>query len=99
MCDYQGYEFGAGAYPDSICIDGRLHDADNSPAPGEVYLQEEDIPCPICRPADAIAWWSERNAFFIEDGESEAQCAERAAAAAVSLVNHIRANRGLSAAA
>jgi len=24
MCDYQGYEFGAGSYPDSVCIDARL---------------------------------------------------------------------------
>jgi hypothetical protein len=99
MCDYQGYEFGAGTYPDSVCIDGRLHDADNSPGPGEVYLLEEDIPCPICRPKDAIAWWTERNSFFVEDGESEAQCVERAKAAAVSLVNDIRANRDLPAAA
>lgn len=99
MCDYQGYEFGAGTYPDSICIDGRLHDADDSPAPGEVYLKEEDIPCPICRPADAIAWWAERNSFFIVDGESEEECARRANASAVSLVNDIRANRGLPAAA
>jgi len=28
MCDYQGYEFGAGHYPDSVCIEGRLFDAD-----------------------------------------------------------------------
>jgi len=28
MCDYQGYEFGA-RYPDSVCVDGRLLDADN----------------------------------------------------------------------
>ena len=28
VCDYQGYEFGA-RYPDSVCIDGRLFDADN----------------------------------------------------------------------
>lgn len=27
MCDYRGYEFGAGRYPDSICIEGRLFDA------------------------------------------------------------------------
>ena len=24
MCDYQGYEFGAGSYPDSVCIDAAL---------------------------------------------------------------------------
>lgn len=28
MCDYTGYEFGAG-YPDSVCIDGMLWDADS----------------------------------------------------------------------
>lgn len=56
MCDYQGYEFGAG-YLDSVCVDGSLQDADNCDSEGNIYLQEEDIPCPICRPDKAIEWW------------------------------------------
>jgi len=100
MCDYQGYEFGAGTYPDSICIDGRLHDADDSPGPGLVNLQEEDIPCPICRPNDAIEWWYgcfEGTCAVGDERDWETINAENRANA-VSLVNDIRANRGLSAA-
>lgn len=102
MCDYQGYEFGAGTYPDSVCIDGRLHDADNSPGPGEVYLLDEDIPCPMCRPQDAIAWWAERNALYWDDGEDtndEEGHNRRALETATSLVNDIRKNRGAAIAA
>lgn len=55
MCDYQGYEFGA-RYPDSVCIDGRLFDADNCDNNGNLYDNEEDIPCPMCRRADAVLW-------------------------------------------
>ena len=58
MCNYQGYEFGA-RYPDSVCIDGRLHDADDCDGEGNIYLQEEDIPCPMCRRAAAVKWWAE----------------------------------------
>ena len=99
MCDYQGYEFGAGTYPDSICIDGRLHDADHCDPKGNVFLKDEDIPCPVCRPQEAIAWWTERNNFFIEDGVTEAENLAKARTSAISLVNDIRANRGLAAAA
>jgi hypothetical protein len=60
VCNYQGYEFGA-AYPDSVCIDGRLFDADNCDNNGNLYDNEEDIPCPICRRADAVQWHAERN--------------------------------------
>lgn len=45
--------FGA-SYPDACCIDGSLHDLDDSPGYGQVYLQEEDFPCPFCRPKDFI---------------------------------------------
>lgn len=58
MCDYQGYEFGAN-YPDSVCIDGRLYDADNCDNDGNLYQPEEDIPCPVCRKDAAIRWWRE----------------------------------------
>lgn len=56
MCSYQGYEFGAN-YPDSVCIDGSLQDADNCDGKGNIYLSEEDIPCPMCRKDDAVRWW------------------------------------------
>lgn len=55
MCNYQGYEFGA-AYPDSVCIDGRLFDADDCDNNGNLYDREDDVPCPMCRREDAIKW-------------------------------------------
>lgn len=88
MCDYQGYEFGAGSYPDSVCIDGRLLDADQCDDDGNLYDNDEDRPCPICRPYDAIEWWTDYN----ESGDTPKR---RAAACAKSLVNDIRKNRGL----
>lgn len=95
MCNYQGYEFGAGSYPDSVCIDGMLHDADNCDGDGNLYDPGENIPCPICRPKDAVAWWTERNNYFYEDGRSEEQQLADAKEAAVMLVNDIRKNRGM----
>jgi len=92
MCDYMGYEFGAGRYPDSYCIDGKLQDADSD------HLNDEDVPCPMCRPADAVEWWTTRNAFFWEDGEDENDEEghnNRAHATALSLVTDIRKNRGV----
>lgn len=97
MCDYQGYEFGA-AYPDSVCIDGSLHDADNCDEDGGIYLSDECIPCPICRPLEAIQWWTDRNSGFIQDGMTEEESDAEAKRCAISLVNDIRANRGLTAA-
>ncbi len=49
MCDYQGNEFGA-SYPDSVCIDGYLWDADSGDACGEswCYTNGGEIPCPKC---------------------------------------------------
>lgn len=87
-CDYQGYEFGAGSYPDSVCIEGRLFDADNCDDSGNLYDNDEDIPCPICRPEEAIAWWTERN-------RSSGASARAAESSATSLVSDIRRNRGL----
>jgi len=50
-CDYQGHEFGA-VYPDSVCIDGYLWDADSGDADpngdGWIYTSGGDIPCPKC---------------------------------------------------
>ena len=64
QCNYQGYEFGS-PYPDSVCIGGRLYDADSGYADpsGDGWLYDEpdeDIPCPMCRPKEAIAWHRRR---------------------------------------
>ena len=49
MCQYQGYEFGA-SYPDSMCIDGLLWDADSDD--GDGYLTSGgELPCPRCNTA------------------------------------------------
>jgi len=93
MCDYQGYEFGAGSYPDSYCVDGKLHDADSD------YACEEDIPCPICRPSEAIGWWFGRNenTSEVDDERDWETINAEHRANAISLVNDIRANRGFPA--
>lgn len=54
-CDYQGHEFGA-SYPDSVCIDGYLWDADSGDAceDGWCYTIGGEIPCPKCN-AEAYA--------------------------------------------
>lgn len=59
VCNYQGYEFGA-RYPDSVCIEGRLWDADYCDSNGNLYDREEDVPCPMCRREDAIRWHAEQ---------------------------------------
>lgn len=49
-CAYQGYEFGA-HYPDSVCIEGMLYDADSGEPAGDAgwnYTNGGDIPCPHC---------------------------------------------------
>ena len=56
MCDYQGHEFGA-TYPDSVCIDGFLWDADSGEASEDgwwMYANGGEIPCPKCN-AEAYA--------------------------------------------
>ncbi len=85
MCDYQGYEFGA-PYPDSVCIDGRLHDADACDDKGNLYDPMEDIPCPMCRKDDAVKWWTGRM------GIGDMNYVERRKAARA-LVADIRRNR------
>lgn len=45
MCSYAGYEFGAG-YPDSVCIDGRLWDADSYE--DGYYTSGGELACPRC---------------------------------------------------
>jgi hypothetical protein len=54
VCNYQGYEFGAGRYPDSVCMDGRLFDADNCDDKGNLYEPMEEIPCPMCNEKGAV---------------------------------------------
>ena len=60
MCDYQGHEFGA-TYPDSVCIDGFLWDADSGDACGEgwCYTNGGEIPCPQCN--------AEKHADYLRD--------------------------------
>lgn len=82
MCDYQGYEFGA-SYPDSVCIDGKLFDADNCDGDGSLFDPGEDIPCPMCRPEDARRWWTRRMDGSYKDRHRAAR----------SLVADIRRNR------
>jgi len=85
-CGYQGYEFGAGSYPDSVCVDGRLFDADNCDSKGNLYEPTDEIPCPMCSRGRAITYWEERNRL------SGMKMAE-ARNVAVSLVDDIRKNR------
>lgn len=94
-CGYQGYEFGAGRYPDSLCIGGRLFDADACDGDGNLFDPMEDIPCPMCHPAEAIAWWADRNYCFMDGDESDEEVRRRAHENAISLVTDIRRNRGV----
>lgn len=87
-CDYKGYEFGGG-YLDSVCINGCLHDADNCYGEGLVYLNDDDIPCPMCRPLDSMLSWDDDEDMDDEEGHNK-----RARDAAVSLITDIRKNRG-----
>lgn len=45
MCDYCGHEFGA-SYPDSVCIDGYLWDADSCDDDG--FTHGGEWACPRC---------------------------------------------------
>jgi len=47
--------FGA-PYNDATCIDGFLHDMDNSPGHGQVYLNDNYIPCPFCNRTQFIKY-------------------------------------------
>lgn len=85
MCEYQGHEFGA-RYPDSMCIDGYLWDADNCDDQGNLYEPMDAIPCPMCSPKAAIGWWTER---FDSPSRRKARKAARF------LVADIRRNRGV----
>ena len=53
-CGYQGYEFGA-HYPDSLCCDGYLWDADSGDEMG--MDNGGDIPCPVCNRKQWMAFY------------------------------------------
>lgn len=89
MCNYQGYEFGAGSYPDSVCIEGRLYDADRCDGDGNLYEMDEDVPCPICRPTEAVQWWVEQSGGFEDAGDGDAL------GASMARVDDIRAKHGV----
>ncbi|THD47194.1 hypothetical protein ERD95_15290 [Enterobacteriaceae bacterium ML5] len=64
-CGYQGYEF-HGGYPDSICGDGYLWDADSG---FDGCLDSGgEIPCPSCNRA---AWLAYYRPEIIEIGEEQ----------------------------
>lgn len=52
-CDYAGHEFGA-SYPDSICIDGYLWDADSDDGDG-MLTSGGEWACPRCNTAEYLA--------------------------------------------
>lgn len=81
-CGYQGFEFGARSYPDSLCCGGRLYDTDDFNDP------TEEIPCPNCRENDAIEYWSDRFALGGEERLSARFAAE-------SYVARIRQSRAI----
>lgn len=60
MCEYQGYEFGA-QYPDSVCVEGQLFDADSCDDEGNLYEPAEYVPCPMCHREEAIKWHASRS--------------------------------------
>ncbi len=94
-CGYQGYEFGAGSYPDSICFGGRLYDADNYDN-GMYRDPMEFIPCPMCRPKDAIADYKRQNlieCYTTRAGRIRRHSKRHASRLARSLVRDIRRNR------
>lgn len=53
-CGYQGYEFGA-CYPDSLCCDGYLWDADSCDEPGGHLHSGGEIACPRCNTEQFLA--------------------------------------------
>lgn len=72
MCDYQGHEFLA-SYPDSVCIDGFLWDADSGDAcdDGWCYTNGGEIPCPKCN-AEANAEYCRDDAEYQSDIQAAA---------------------------
>ncbi|MCE4223449.1 hypothetical protein HCU64_06770 [Methylobacterium sp. C25] len=52
MCSYCGHEFGAG-YPDSVCIDGYLWDADSGDEDG--FTSGGEWACPACNTVQMLS--------------------------------------------
>ena len=74
-CGYQGYEFGSRDIPDSICCGGRLLEIDDCDGKISSDHGSEEIPCPVCREQDAVAYWADE---FIVAGEEPASAMETA---------------------
>jgi hypothetical protein len=95
-CGYQGYEFGAGSYPDSQCFGGRLYDMDKCDG-GMIFEPMDYIPCPMCRPKESIARYKQDNLLVMpfrnSRGEPKGYSKRNAARMARSLVRDIRKNR------
>ena len=96
-CGYQGYEFGAGSYPDSQCFGGQLYDMDECEEPGTVNIPDDYVPCPMCDPRGAIRYHKEN---FLTQSRRNAKgklcmrfSKRKAAQAARRLVRDIRQNR------
>lgn len=47
-CNYEGKDFGAN-YQDSQCINGKLFDLDNCDENGNLYDNDDYMPCPKCQ--------------------------------------------------
>jgi hypothetical protein len=88
-CGYQGYEFGA-SYPDSICIDGELWDADSGDD-DRLLTVGGDMPCPGCNTAAYLDWALEE---AVEDACGQSMFTPWCAATAWEgrLANALRAN-------
>lgn len=82
-CGYQGHEFGA-TYPDSICMGGRLYDADNCDDHGNLYEPLDYIPCPQCNHKEWLEnqrdYIEEQGAIAKEEGKPRESCPFPAAA-------------------
>lgn len=69
MCDFMGQDFGAD-YPDSICIEGYLWDADSGDADpggeGWIYTAGGELPCPSCNEQEA-ARYAEKTLAEVRD--------------------------------
>lgn len=66
-CGYQGYEFGA-HYPDSLCCDGHLWDADSGDEMG--MDNGGDIPCPLCNRKNWLSYYRDE---IIECGMEQSE--------------------------
>jgi hypothetical protein len=86
-CGYQGYEFGSGSYPDSLCHEGYLADADAD-------LEISEIPCPNCNSAQ---WLHEYREVALEGGVEDMSPAMvwEAAVRRLLKVNEVAALRAL----